>query len=199
MSSSESVTVWLEAMKAGDAQAAQRLWEGYFAQLVLLARGKLRGQPRAAADEEDVALSAFDSFCRGAAANRFPQLADRHDLWELLVLLTARKAYRLIQHERAQKRGSGAVRHFSALDGDEAAWMKIVGREPTPEFAAEVAEEFRRRLEALDSAELRAVALAKMEGYANAEIAARLGVVERTVERRLSLLRKLWTEEEGTS
>jgi DNA-directed RNA polymerase specialized sigma24 family protein len=62
-----------------------------------------------------------------------------------------------------------------------------------------VAEEFRRRLEALPNDELRAVALAKMEGYNNAEIAARLAVAERTVERRLTLIRKLWREEEGAA
>jgi DNA-directed RNA polymerase specialized sigma24 family protein len=194
MSSSGSVTVWIQAMKAGDALAAQRLWEGYFQKLVVLARQKLCGRPRAAADEEDVALSAFESFCRGAAVDRFPRLADRHDLWQLLILLTARKACHLIRQERTRKRGGGSVRHLSALDHDATGVDEVVGREPTPEFAAEVAEECRRRLEALGDADLRAVAVAKMEGCTNAEIAGRLGVVERTVERRLSLIRKLWGE-----
>ena len=193
MSSFGPVTVWLEAMKAGDGAAAQRLWEGYFQKLVGLARQKLRGRPAAAADEEDVALSAFESFCRAAADNRFPQLHDRQDLWQILVLLTVRKTNHLIQHERAQKRGSGSVRHLSDL---EAAGREVSGGEPTPEFAAQFAEEYRRRLEGL-SADLRQVALAKMEGYSNVEIAARLHVVERTVERRLELIRKLWHEEEG--
>ena len=196
MPRSESVTVWLEAVKVGDAQAAQRLWESYFTQLVAIARRKLGTQPRAVADEEDVALSAFDSFCRGAAGNRFPQLADRHDLWQLLVLLTGRKTSRLIHRVHAQKRGGGAVHHLlSALD-DGAGVADMVSREPTPAFAAQLAEECRRRLEALSDAELQAVALAKMEGCSNAEIAVRLGVVERTVERRLRLIRRLWDEEE---
>ncbi len=195
MTSSGSVTLWIQALQAGDdPAAAQRLWEGYFHKLVVLARRKLAGRPRAAADEEDVALSAFDSFCRGAQEDRFPRLADRHDLWALLVLLTARKACHLIRHERTQKRGGGAVRHLSALGGEADGIANCVGREPTPEFAAQVAEECRRRLEALDDT-LRAVALAKMEGRSSAEIADRLGVVERTVERRLALIRKLWEED----
>jgi DNA-directed RNA polymerase specialized sigma24 family protein len=195
MSSFGSVTVWLEAMKAGDAQAAQRLWEGYFQKLVGLARQKLTGRPRAVADEEDVALSAFDSFCRGAAGQRFPQLCDRHDLWQILVLLTVRKTCRLIQHERTLKRGGGAVRQLSAL---EEVGQEVMGGEPTPEFAVQFAEEYRRRLAGLD-ADLQRVALAKMEGYTNAEVAVQLGVVERTVERRLELIRKLWHEEEGAT
>ena len=95
-----SVTQWIERLKAGDPGAAQKLWERYFRRLVGLARQKLRAAPRRAADEEDVALSAFDSFCRGAGQDCFPRLHDRLDLWQLLVLLTARKASDLAEHER---------------------------------------------------------------------------------------------------
>src|SRR5262249_46541864 len=84
-----SVTHWIGLLKAGQMDAAQKLWECYFSQLVRLARRKLRGRGRAASSGEDVALSAFDSFCRGARQGRFPQLRDRADLWQLLVLLTA--------------------------------------------------------------------------------------------------------------
>src|SRR5262249_7150341 len=76
MSSAGSVSEWIGRLKAGDADAAQQLWERYFRRLVGLARAKLRSAPRRAADEEDVALSAFDSFCQAAAQGRFPQLRD---------------------------------------------------------------------------------------------------------------------------
>src|SRR2546423_6809687 len=105
----KSVTHWLNLLQSeGDAAAAQRLWERYFHRLVGLARAKLQGQPRRAADEEDVALSAFASFCRAAEAGRFPRLADRHDLWRLLVTLTERQASNLVRDEDRQKRGRGA-------------------------------------------------------------------------------------------
>ena len=88
-----SVTLWIGHLQAGDDGAAQKLWERYFRRLVGLARKKLRDTPRRAADEEDVALSAFDSFCRGVRRGRFPQLDDRNNLWRLLVTVTARKAF----------------------------------------------------------------------------------------------------------
>jgi DNA-directed RNA polymerase specialized sigma24 family protein len=188
------VTVWVARLKAGEPEAAQRLWAAYFRRLVGLAWQKLQGRPRAAADEEDVALSAFHSFFRGVEGGRFPQLADRDDVWHLLMCLTARKASRLLRHEARLKRGGGAVRHLSAVE-DEEGLAEAIGREPTPEFAALFAEEVRARLDELGDDELRAVAWAKADGYSNAEVAARLEVTERTVERRLRVIRKLWSEE----
>jgi len=182
MSSEGSVSRWLVGLKAGDPDAAQKLWERYFRRLVGLARLKLQGAPRRAASEEDVALSAFASFCQGVEQGRFPQLDDRDNLWRLLVVLTARKAWRLLRREGQQKRGGGADFGEAELDG-------IVGPEPTPEFAAEVAEEYRRLLAALADRELESVALWKMEGYTNAEIAGRLGCAPRTVERKLQVIR----------
>ena len=101
-----SVTGWLGRLKAGDPAAAKPLWDAYFARLVVLARARLRGAPRAAADEEDVALSAFDSFCRGAGEGRFPRLDDRDDLWQVLFLLTTRKAVGLVRHAGRANIGS---------------------------------------------------------------------------------------------
>jgi DNA-directed RNA polymerase specialized sigma24 family protein len=201
MSSTEDVTFWIARLKEGDPDAAQRLWGRYFQRLVRLAHRKLRDLPRGAADEEDVALSAFDSFCRGAEDGRFPRLNDRDDLWQLLVVLAARKAGHLVRHERRQKRGGGRVRNEAALAGtapsEEAPLNQVVGREPTPEFAAQVVEECRRLLDSLADAELRSVALWKMEGYTNEEIAGKLGRELRTVERRLRLIRKLWSQEDA--
>jgi DNA-directed RNA polymerase specialized sigma24 family protein len=199
MSSAGSVTHWISRLKAGDHAAAQPLWEAYFQRLVDLARARLRGAPRRAADEEDVALSALDSFCRGAARGRFPLLSDRDNLWPLLVVLTARKAVALVRHETRLKRGGGRVPveapPGSDPDGEESALAQAMGTEPTPEFAALAAEECQRRLDSLGDADLRAVALLKMEGYTNDEIAEQLGCVTRTVERKLRMIRHVWEQE----
>jgi DNA-directed RNA polymerase specialized sigma24 family protein len=185
------VSVWLAQLQAGDPAAAQPLWDRYFQSLVRLARSRLGARPRRAADEEDVALSAFDSFCRAATAGRFPRLDDRHDLWAVLVTLTERKANALADREGARKRGGGAVRGDSVLgDVDQA------GREPTPAFAARVAEECERLLGRLDAEPgLRPIAQWKLEGHTNAEIATKLGKSLPTVERKLALIRSLWSRE----
>jgi hypothetical protein len=104
-----SITHWLDELKAGDPTAAQHLWARYFTDLVRRARARLRKAPRAAEDEEDVALGAFDSFCTAAARGRFPRLDDRDDLWRVLVTLTERKASKLLRRQRRLKRGGGRV------------------------------------------------------------------------------------------
>ncbi|HEV3262869.1 MAG TPA: ECF-type sigma factor [Gemmataceae bacterium] len=176
------MTHWLGQLRAGDQAAAQPLWERYFQRLIRLARARLQQAPRRAADEEDVALSAFASFCRGAAQGRFPLLSDRDDLWRLLVVITARKACHLVRDE-ARRAG-----------GEEADLEQVVGQEPTPAFAAQVAEQCRGLLNCLGEAGLTLVALRKMDGYTNQEIAVHLDCSLRTVERKLRLIRQVWEE-----
>jgi RNA polymerase sigma factor (sigma-70 family) len=211
MSSSETVTHWIEQLKAGDSAAAQQIWERYFTKMVGLARKKLNrgGSRRRVADEEDVALSAFDSFCRGAAEGRFPLLSDRNNLWGLLIVITARKARDQLRHERRKSQGGGKVRGESVFlnatcpgsegESQEAGLAEITGQEPSPEFAAQMANEMQHLLERLTDAGMRAVALCKLEGYTNAEIADKIECAERTVERRLRVIRTLWDDQKGRS
>ena len=192
MSNEGSITRWIGQLKAGDALAAQKLWEVYFTRMVKLARHRLDAAPRRAADEEDVALSAFYSLCEGAKEGRYSCVADRDNLWPLLVAITAHKCVDLIRHEnRAKRRGAEALPAFDEL----------ISQEPTPEFAAEVAEQFDRLLVLLDAtgdAELRPIALGKMQGESAAEIAARLGCVRRSVERKLQVIVRVWEREGPT-
>jgi hypothetical protein len=99
--------IGFEQLQAGDHSAAQKLWQRYFHRLVQVAKEKLQATPLRTADEEDVALSAFDSFCRAAEHGRVPRLHDRDDLWRLLLTITSRKASRRVRDERRQKRRGG--------------------------------------------------------------------------------------------
>jgi DNA-directed RNA polymerase specialized sigma24 family protein len=196
MSSEGSVTGWLAQLREGDAAAAQQLWERYFQRLVGLARKRLQGVARRVADEEDVALSAFTSFCHNAERGRFPQLLDRDSLWRLLVVITGRKAAHLVRAERCQKRGGDApAPEAPAGDSQDALLDQVLSREPSPEFAAQVADEYQRLLHNLGDEELRSVALCKMEGYTVEEMAARLGYAPRSIKRKLQLIRGLWEKE----
>jgi RNA polymerase sigma factor (sigma-70 family) len=199
MSSDGSVTGWIRGVKAGDEAALRQLWERYFPRLVRLAGTRLGDLPRRVADEEDVVQAVFTAFWEGAGGGRFDHLHDRDDLWHLLFAITVHKAGDLRAYLTAARRGGGAVRGDSAFvapadgaaGGLEAA---AVDPEPTPEAAAQLVEDYRRLLDRLGDDEVRSVALWKMAGHSNEEIAARLGCVPRTVERRLNLIRSIWEE-----
>jgi RNA polymerase sigma factor (sigma-70 family) len=182
MSSPDPVTLWIAQVKEGQRAAVQQLLERYFQRLVQLARARLQNLPGLAAYDEDVALSAFKSLCLGAERGRFPRLDDRDDLWRLLAVLTVRKA---IDLQRRQKPEVPV-----GVEGLE----QLLSREPPPELAAEMSEEYRRLLDRLGDPQLQAIALWKVEGYTNEEIARRLGCVVRSVERKLQRIRILWGE-----
>jgi DNA-directed RNA polymerase specialized sigma24 family protein len=196
-----SVTAWIGDLKGGGSASAQQLWERYFERLVHLARAKLRSTHRrgAAEDEEDAALSAFDSFCRGAARGCFPRLTDRNDFWRLLVVLTVRKVLDQLERQGAVRRGGGKLITGSdgpAGDGSAENYLdQLAGSEPTPEFAAMVAEQYQRLRDDLGDDSLRQVLDLRLEGCSREEIAERLGCAVRTVTRKLDVIRRTWLGE----
>jgi DNA-directed RNA polymerase specialized sigma24 family protein len=163
------------------------------------AHRKLPAQVRRVVDDEDVALSAFDTFCRRASKGQFPQLLDRHDLWKLLLTLTARKATKQRRRLGRQKRGGQTPGQSpTRILGDrsaEDALAQIPGHEQEPATAAEVAEEMKRLLAILADETLAVIAVQKLEGYTDQEVADQLKVARRTVERKLSRIRELWENE----
>src|SRR5262249_54078000 len=156
---------------------------------------KLRHTRRREADEEDVALSAFDSLCQGFRGGRFPALADRDGLWGLLVFITAQKAADLVAYTRRKKRGGGKVRGHSVFDGpagsQEGGFDRIMTSSPGPATLNVWAEEYNQLLDRLGDGTLRQVAELKVQGYKVEEIAERLGLARRTVHRKIHLIRKV--------
>jgi DNA-directed RNA polymerase specialized sigma subunit, sigma24 homolog len=197
VTSEGSVSVHLGKLKAGDHSAAQLLWQRYFRQLVGLARRKLSGKARRAADEEDVALAAFARFCQSAEQGRLPKVRNRDDLWRLLVTLTVRMSIDQVRREGRQKRGGSATDKQAspaAAPIRDASPERIASRQASPEFVVQVAEECELLLGALGDEELKSIAVWKTAGYTNEEIAEELGCVLRTVERKVQAIRRRWSE-----
>lgn len=196
----DSISQYLVLVSGGDESAAEAIWNRYFARLMALARKKLPEAMRREADEEDVVVNVFDSFFRGTRDGRFSQLNDRNDLWQILAMLTVRKAAREVERHRRLKRGGGTVRGESAFLVPDVALRQgiheVVSSGPTPDAAASIVEEIRLRFEQLGDNSLRNVAQWRMQGHTNREIAEKLGCQERTVERKLRLIRRLWNEDE---
>ena len=197
MQAEGSVTMWMRGCREGDEEAAERLFKRYFRRMVAVARQRLGGD-WPAFDSEDVALSAFHSFCSALNEPRYQTLNREAGLWRLLVVMTERKAGDKLKGERAVRRG-GAGRH--PVDGvirgvDQRLSLEDIATEgDDPELLMLMAEQYQRLLQRLNDAELERVAIAKMEGYTNQEIGERLGYSRRTVQRMLNLIKQLWMRE----
>ena len=200
MSRDGSVTHWIHEIKGGNPEVAQDLWQRYFDRMVRLARTQMQAGRRRVADEEDVAVSVFESFCRAAQKGRFPDLADRDTLWRLLVKMTSRKVIDRRRHDGRLRRGGGREAGESAMPGasDEdnpQVLAAVIGKEPTPEFVAMMTEQFQQLIGSLSDPQLQELTIGKMEGYTNEEMAEQLGCSLRTVERRLRLIRETIKQE----
>ncbi len=196
-----SVTNWLRKLEDGHDQAAQELWNVFFERMVWLVQQRMRASPLGVADAEDVALSAFASFCLGVRKQRFPELKDRNNLWRLLVSITLRKLMHMQRDQNRQKRGRDFRQLPQANDSLDCPTEieQIISREPTPEIAAQLAEQYDRWMRALGSEDLVRLTQWKLEGFTNSEIAAKCGLTARTIERKLNLIRRILTQATLTS
>ena len=155
--------------------AARLIWDRYFRDLLTLARKNLDKRLHRRTDEEDVALSMFKSFCLRQQRGEF-DLAGRDQLWKLLVTITLRKARNAAKAHRREKRDIARERTLTGDDEDgSAGWVleQMEAADPSPLEAVVLNEALERRLQALADPELRDIALRRLEGYTNAEIAAR--------------------------
>lgn len=192
MSSEHSISRWIQGAKLGDSRALQEIWAGYADQLVGIANRGLGESARRASDGEDVAISVFESFFRAAREDRFPDLADRTQLWRLLLRMTERKVIDHRRRNQRQKRGGGRQRGESAIDvavTDARGMENVAGKESSPDLPAML----RELLASLSDGELESIAVAKLKGYENAEIAQQLNCSPSTIERRLRLIREKWS------
>lgn len=195
MNSEVDITIWLEKLGEQPEDAMQKIWTAYYEKLVRHARKKLASSNNRVVDEEDVAIEALNSFFQAAEKGKFPNLQDRSDLWKLLLTMTSRKVSRKIREQTALKRGGNAVRGESVfLNGNGEQTSGLAGiADPTPEFCELFVEELFERLDRLGDGRLREIAVLKLEGYSNKEIALRMGCALRTVERKLDRIRVEWS------
>ncbi|MDR0335812.1 MAG: hypothetical protein LBI18_01850 [Planctomycetaceae bacterium] len=196
---SEQVSSWILHLADGNEEVASKIWDEYFGKLVRLARRKLDGMPLRDVDEEDVALSAMNSFYHGMIQQKFGNIKNREDLWKLLVTITARKATAKLRRHYARKRGGGGIRGESVFGrADETnrnGIGNVLGAEPTPELALAVVENCQILLDKLGDETLKQIALMTLEGHRTEEIAVKLGCVRRTVERKIERIRQIWSED----
>lgn len=126
-------------------------------------------------------MSAYRSFFVGAAADRF-RIDKAGDLWALLTTIAMRKLYRTVAHHQAEKRS--VDREQIVPDGQ---WFR--SDQPTPEEAVALSDELERLLASQTPVHRRMLEL-RLQGFSLEEVAAEVGVAERTARRALQRVRE---------
>ncbi len=188
----DPVSVWIVELRAADEVAARKIWEHFAIRLVAIARNSIRTSTRRAYDEEDAVQSMFRSICTGMAEGRFPDLHDRESLWGLMLVITSQKISNRHRFDQQQKRDIRRTLSDSVFFDSEVSDTPLISREPTPEFAAEFNEICERLFACLDDPGLLEIATLKLEGFTDSEIAERLNFSRRTVQRRMTMIRRQW-------
>ena len=197
--SPEEFSQLLSRVRAGEDDATALLWEKYFQRLVRIAAKRLPANLRRSGDEEDIAISAFHSFIAGIRRDRYPDLSGPDNLWGLLITLTSRKANAHLRHQTRQKRGGGNVRGESVFidkrgQASRGGIGQVTGDAAAPDLRVELAEACDSLLNDLADDQLRQIAVMRMDGYLVDEIADKMELSKRAVERRLQLIRRTWAE-----
>lgn len=179
---------WLARFEAGDDLAVEQLVDVFYQRLVQFARRRLAEMPPQIADDEGAVISALRSFFSGIQDGKFPRITDEQDLWRILATITARKAIRQLRaHWKA--RGQGA--HIARLHDIN----QLLSPGASPEQEIILNEEWERCLNAVHDATAKQIVAMKLEGSDNREIAERLGIHIRSVQRKLKLIESQWLED----
>lgn len=197
MSNNDPVSLWIEELRQADQIAARQIWQHFAARLHQMAGHQLRARTKRVYDEDDALQSMFESVCRGLAEGRFPDLRDRDSLWQLMLVITGHKIANRHRYDRQQRRDERRTLTdsiFSDIPFEESRQASggLISREPTPEFVAEFQETSERLFATLNDPELKEIAILRVEGYGDSEIAERLNCSRRTVQRRLTMIRRHW-------
>lgn len=190
----QSITLLFQQLREGDPDSANRLWERFFDKLVAYASSQMEHANRRVSDEEDIACGVMTALCARADQCRLPTISNREDLWHILLSWTRHDVIDHVRRDKRQKRGGGNVRGDSYYDSPLRSWSEALDSSPAPDLIAEMQEQYEGLLELLPNTVLREIAIDKMCGLTNGQIAAKLELTPRSIERKLALIRRHWSE-----
>ncbi len=192
--SPQSITVWFEQLRRGDPNAAAKLWHRFFDRLVTYSRAKMETMNRRVSDEEDIAAGVMTALCVCADRGKLPVIENRESLWRLLLTWTRHDIADQARANRSLKRGGGHVRGDSVF-GNVTGLECVVDRVSPPEILMQMQEQCEKLLARLPDDILRTIAVRRMEGHSSCEISEELVITQRTVQRKLDMIRGYWSED----
>jgi len=189
---SESVSFWIGQIRDGESVATEKIWRRYFQSLADFASFRMKEFTSPVADGEEIAVSAFNDVFQGLQRGRFPNLMNRDDFWKLLICITRR---RIADHVEFHLRPKRDIRRNESFDKGKVDAQRNLNFDriaDNPAWQAEFADTCQMLFSALDNHQLREIACLILDGFKQDEIAAKLRVVPRTIERKVALIRSIW-------
>ncbi len=181
--------VWLDHLKAGQADALEDLWNRFYKKLVVQAKHRIQKSGLPTIDEESIACSVFESIWRAASEGRLESIESCDELWWWLLTAAHRKVVDHARRHSAQKRGG----NHQILSVESAPLMaELLSREPDPEYLAILADEYERAISDLGDEKLQRIAVLKLSGATNEEIGFGLEVAPATVTRKVRRIYQTW-------
>lgn len=185
-----SITTWIERLKEGDTVASREIANRYFENVERFASQRLRGQPQALGDGEDIALSSINALLTAVNRGQYQSLASRKELWALLLEITRNRIRNHLRREKSQRRGGGVLSIPLA--------PMTAGNRDDPATVVCASEELKRLIDLLPDHAIRLACTLRLDGHDNRSIADRLGVSLPTIERYLRKVREVWSKELDT-
>lgn len=185
-----SVTNWIADLKKRQPDTQRKIWERFAKRLENYANKILAQRECWTLDGEDIVSMTFTSlFFRDPS--EFSRLVDRNDLWQLLAMIAQRRVIDQVRRDLSVKKGCRKT--FSEADilaEEQGCGMDdYSGQLTSPDVEILLAEELECRLEGLGDPTLRVIAICRMQDFSNVEIAEKLGIGLRSVERKLAQIR----------
>ncbi len=191
-SASHSISILISQLKEGDEDAATEIWHRLQPELIRFARAKSSGVPKSVYDEDDAVLSAFESVFSGVDAG-YIDPRDRHHLRSILKVIVVNKITDMIRRSTSAKRGGGRVASLERLLKDQT--FDAIDRDAGPELVVMLDDEFRELFGRLRDDKFRKIAALTLQDWKPQEIAAELNVSQRTVQRKLNIIKKIWQQD----
>jgi RNA polymerase sigma-70 factor (ECF subfamily) len=174
--------------RAGDAEAADELFQRYAGRLIALARTRLSAKLAGRVDPEDIVQSAYRSFFAGARSGGY-DLQHGGDLWGLLVAITLHKLQDQVRHHTSHKRSVNSERTFGSEDSLLGIQASLLAPGPSPVEALALVEQLERVMSGLEPLQRRMLEL-RLQGFNLEEIAADTRLSRRTVRRVLERIKQ---------
>jgi RNA polymerase sigma-70 factor (ECF subfamily) len=167
----------LVRFQSGEDDAATALYSRYAARLMQLANRSTGDDLSTRVDAEDIVQSVFRTFFRRVSDGHY-MIPEGEELWKLLLVIALNKVRMIAIHHRAAKRNVSRTRSMGEREIEQSTDATEVLRMTIDDVLVKLPESHQE------------VVHARIDGYEIAEIASRVSLSRRSVERILQSFRK---------